>query len=199
MTEYTLIDLEWTSWKNNYFGKFLEKEKRKNWQKKEIIQIGALKFDQRFKIKNSLEIIVKPNINKKLSEHIIKLTGLTDKKIKKRGVCFLEAFKNLKKFSKNSFVFSNGYDGKILKKNLRYNNSKLKAIEILDIKRLLEKRYSIPKKFLSSPLIKTFFGYKFNQAKAHNALSDCKSVMLAMKKMNFNLTFVQKKKFYFNS
>ena len=27
MNLYTLIDLEWTSWKNNYFGNYLEKEK----------------------------------------------------------------------------------------------------------------------------------------------------------------------------
>ena len=92
MNDYTLIDLEWTSWKNNYFGRFLENEKRKKWQKKEILQIGALKIDQNYKIKNSLEIIVKPKINKKLSEHMIKLTTLTDKIIEREGISFLDAF-----------------------------------------------------------------------------------------------------------
>ena len=28
MSFYTLIDLEWTSWKNNYYGKHLEKAKK---------------------------------------------------------------------------------------------------------------------------------------------------------------------------
>ena len=73
MKVYTLIDLEWTSWKNNYFGRFLENEKRKKWQKKEIIQIGALKFDQNYRIKNSeaahnvkvMETIVKSSKNNK--------------------------------------------------------------------------------------------------------------------------------------
>jgi len=196
MNDYTLIDLEWTSWKNNYFGRFLENEKRKKWQKKEILQIGALKIDQNYKIKNSLEIIVKPKINKKLSEHMIKLTTLTDKIIEREGISFLDAFIKLKKFAKKTFVFSNGHDGQILKKNLYYNNSKLKNVKVLDIKKTFEKKYCIPKKYLSSPIIKTFFGYKFNPKKAHNALSDCKSVLIAMKRMNFDLKIIQKKQFY---
>ena len=192
MKDYTLVDLEWTSWKNNYYGKFLEKEKRKKWQKKEIIQIGALKFDRNYKIKNSLETIVKPKINKKLSKHMTNLTSLSDEILEKKGIDFLKAFKKFKKFSKNTYVFSNGHDGKVLKKNLKYNKSKLKNVNVIDIKKIFEKKYSIPKKYLSSPIIKTFFGYKFNPKIAHNALSDCKSVILAMRKMNFDLKIIEK-------
>ena len=198
MTEYTLIDLEWTSWKNNYFGKFLEKEKRKNWQKKEIIQIGAVKFNKNFKIKKLLNIIVKPKINKKLSKHIISLTSLTDEIISKKGYNFLDAYKKLIKFSNNSFLFCNGYDNEVLRENLSYNRSKLKLIKVLNIKKILEKNYQIPKKYLSSPLIKTFFGYKFLPNKAHNAVEDCKSIFLALRKMKFNLNVIEKKKFFLN-
>ena len=50
MKEYVILDLEWTSWRGNYFGKNLFFQKRKAWQKKEIIQIGAIKFDKNYKI-----------------------------------------------------------------------------------------------------------------------------------------------------
>ena len=196
MKNYTVIDLEWTSWKNNYSGKYKEVEKRKVWQKKEIIQIGAIKFDDNYKIKSFLEIIVKPKINTKLSDHIIKLTSLTDKIICKRGVSFLKAYKKLISFSKNSFIISNGYDGEVLKKNLRYNKSKLKLIRVLDIKKILKNRYQVPRKYLSSPILKTFFGYKFYPSRAHNAVEDCKSILLSLRKMKFNLSIIEKKNFY---
>jgi len=198
MKNYTVIDLEWTSWKNNYFGKYKELEKRELWQKKEIIQIGAIKFNKNFRIKKLLNIIVKPKINKKLSKHIISLTSLTDEIISKKGYNFLDAYKKLIKFSNNSFLFCNGYDDEVLRENLSYNRSKLKLIKVLNIKKILENNYQIPKKYLSSPLIKTFFGYKFLPNKAHNAVEDCKSIFLALRKMKFNLNIIEKKNFFLN-
>ena len=44
---FYILDLEWMTWnrKSNFNPKL-----RKNWQKKEIIQIGAIKFDKNYKI-----------------------------------------------------------------------------------------------------------------------------------------------------
>lgn len=195
MKYYTVIDLEWTSWDKNYYGKYFEKEKRERWQKKEIIQIGAIKFNKKFKIKDTLNLIIKPRINKKLSKYIINLTSITNEIIQKKGIEFLDGYKKLKKFSNKSFIFSNGDDGVILKKNLNYNNCLVNEIKVLNIKRILEKKYKIPKDFLHSPKIKTYFGYKYNKNKAHQALFDCQSIILAMKKMEFNLDILKKKKF----
>jgi inhibitor of KinA sporulation pathway (predicted exonuclease) len=192
MKYYTVIDLEWTSWKKNYYGKNLEKEKRKKWQKKEIIQIGAIKFDKNYAIKDKLNLIIKPKINKKLSKHIIELTSITNKLIDKRGINFLDGFKKLKRFSKKTFLFSNGDDGKILKLNLYYNDYINGAIKVVNIKKILEKKYKIPKNYLHSPKLKTYFGYKYIKKKAHNALYDCQSIIFAMKKMNFDLNIVEK-------
>ena len=46
MKKSVILDLEWTSWKGNHCGD--NQEKRKSWQKKEIIQIGAVKFDKNY-------------------------------------------------------------------------------------------------------------------------------------------------------
>jgi DNA polymerase III epsilon subunit-like protein len=187
MKYYIVLDLEWTSWSKNYYGRFLRKEKRKIWQKKEIIQIGAIKFDKNFKIKKKINIYVKPVINRKLSKYITKLTSITDEILKKKGIKFIDAFKKLIKFSKKNFLFSNGADGNVIKKNFLYNKIKMKPIKIFNVKKILKKKYNIPEKYLHSPMLKTYFGYKYINKRAHNALYDCQSVILAMKKMNFDL------------
>ena len=69
MKKSVVIDLEWTSWRGNYFGKNFLKEKRKKWQKKEIIQIGAIKFDSGFNIIEKFNVYVKPTIIKNTKMH----------------------------------------------------------------------------------------------------------------------------------
>jgi inhibitor of KinA sporulation pathway (predicted exonuclease) len=185
--KFIIVDLEWTSWKGNYLGKNFEIEKRKNWQKKEIIQIGAIKFNKYYKILDTLNLYVKPHFNPILSNYITNLTNITNKLIEKKGLKFIKANKELIKFSKDCTLLSNGIDGQVLKKNYHYNKINLKCPEIINIKKIFEKEYHIPKKFLHSPKIKTFFGYKYRKEEAHNALNDCKSVLFAIKKMKFDL------------
>jgi DNA polymerase III epsilon subunit-like protein len=186
MKYYVVIDLEWTSWRNNYYGKFLKKEKRKVWQKKEIIQIGAIKFNQKYQINKKLNIYVRPAINEKLSKYIVNLTSITDKILKLKGVKFPVALDKLRRFTKGCFVFSNGPDSLILKKNFLYNRINAKEIKIFDVKPILKNKYNIPQKFLHSPMLKSFFGYKINKKKMHNALYDCQSILFSLKKMNFD-------------
>ena len=76
MKSFVITDFEWTSWKGNYVGKNLDKEKRHKWQKKEIIQIGAIKVNKNLKIEKKLNIYIKPVFNPVLSNYIQELTGL---------------------------------------------------------------------------------------------------------------------------
>tara|TARA_B100001057_G_scaffold499018_1_gene608033 strand:- start:526 stop:1104 length:579 start_codon:yes stop_codon:yes gene_type:complete len=190
--KFVIVDLEWTSWKENYSGKNFEIEKRKNWQKKEIIQIGAIKFNKNYKILDSLNLYVNPHFNPILSNYIINLTNITNKLIEKKGLDFIEANKKLLNFSKNCTLLSNGNDGEVLKKNYYYNKINFNGLKIINIKKIFEKKYNIPKNFLHSPKIKAFYGYKYRKEDAHNALKDCKSVLLAIKKMKFNLENIKK-------
>mgnify|MGYP001162836542 FL=1 len=192
MKKFIIVDLEWTSWKGNYLGKNFGVEKRKNWQKKEIIQIGAIKFNKNYKILDSLNLYVKPYFNPILSNYIINLTNITNKLIEKKGLNFIKANKKLINFSKNCTLFSNGNDGEVLKKNYHYYKINLNCLKIINIKKIFEKKYHVPKKFLHSPKIKTFYGYKYRKEDAHNALKDCKSVLFAIKKMKFDLENFEK-------
>jgi len=185
MKYYIVVDLEWMSWKNNYYGRFLEKEKRKNWQKKEIIQIGAIKFDKNYKIKKKLNILVKPKINPKLSKYIIKLTHITQESIEKKGLNFADAFKIFCKFTKKSKIICNGNDENIFNENLILNNIK-KKIKFFNIKNLLMEIYQIPNKYCSSPFLHSYFGYKINKNITHNALHDCMSIIRSLRKIRFD-------------
>jgi len=187
MKEYVILDLEWTSWKGNYYGKNLFFHKRKTWQKEEIIQIGAIKFNKNYKIIDKLNLYVKPKFNPILSDHIKNLTGIKQNKLEKKGITFIRSYKIFKNFCKKTKIFSNGIDGLIMKKNLNYNNLKDNKLKIKNIKKNLNKKYKIPKEFLFSPIIHTFFGYKLKKNKMHNAIHDCQNVLKTFKKIKFIL------------
>ena len=114
MKYFVILDLEWTSWQGNYYGKYNQSERRSSNQQKEIIQIGAIKISKSFKIIKKLNVYVKPKINPSLSKYIIKLTGITQKIINNKGLDFKDAFDIFYKFIKNGKVICNGNDGRIM-------------------------------------------------------------------------------------
>jgi inhibitor of KinA sporulation pathway (predicted exonuclease) len=184
------MDLEWTSWQNNYFGKYKQFEKRSAKQKKEVIQIGAIKINENFKIIKKLNIYVKPKINPELSKYIIQLTGITQKTIDSKGLNFKEAFNIFYKFTKKSKIICNGTDENILKKNLAFNKIN-KIVKIINIKKLLITKYKIPRDYCHSPLIQSYFGYKIIKKNMHNALHDCISILRALRQIKFNLNLTR--------
>ena len=187
MKKYVIVDLEWTSWEEDYNNKKQLFNKRKTWQKREIIQIGALKFDKNYKIVDQLDLYVKPKFNPILSDYIKNLTGINQEKLEKRGIPFSQSYKVFKKFCKGAKIFSNGVDNLIMKINLRYNNIRDNKLKIINIKNILNKKYKIPKKFIHSPIIHTFFGYQLKKKEMHNAIHDCINVLRALKKLRFVL------------
>jgi inhibitor of KinA sporulation pathway (predicted exonuclease) len=185
MKYYIITDLEWTSWKGNYTGKYKQYEKRSKKQKKEIIQIGAIKINEKFKIIKKINIYIKPRINPILSKYIIKLTGITQKTIVKKGLDFKNAFKIFSNFIKKNKIICNGSDEKIMNENLLLNLIN-KKVKFFNIKSILTKNYKIPEKYSSSPIIQSYFGYKIKKNKMHNALYDCISILKALRKIKFN-------------
>ncbi len=190
MKNFVITDFEWTSWKGNYSGKYLEKEKRDKWQKKEIIQIGAIKVNENFKIEKELNIYVKPVFNPVLSKYIQDLTGLKQSLIDKKGIEFETAFKMFLDFTDNNLIISNGDDGKVLYLNLKYHNIKKKYPNILNVKNIFRDRYMIPRNMLHSTVIHSYFGYKLSIKKFHNPIEDCKNILKVIKKINFNFNYV---------
>ena len=190
MKDFFIADFEWTSWRGNYYGSNLQFEKRQKWQKREIIQIGLLKVNLKFKIIGEHKIYIKPSINPILSNYIKELTNISQNIIEINGINFKNAYDQLAEITNNSLIISNGIDGKILEENYKINGLKCRKVKIHNIKEILYKKYDIPKKMLHSTIIHAHFGYKIFKKHAHDGLKDCKNILKVLKKINFDFKYV---------
>ena len=77
---YIVLDLEWNSAYHKKLGRFVN----------EIIQIGAVKLDDKFNIIDTFLVYIKSEIVKKLNKRVIELTGITNEQIAD-GLSFQDA------------------------------------------------------------------------------------------------------------
>lgn len=84
---FVILDLEWNGTYCKSTDSFVN----------EIIEFGAVKFDERFNIIESFSALVKPKISKKLSGKIKKLTGITNQDISS-GRKYQDVLQDFKKF-----------------------------------------------------------------------------------------------------
>jgi len=180
---YAIIDLEFTSWKGS-----LERSWSLPWEKKEIIQIGAIKFNnfEQFSDKN-INLYIKPLINRRLSSYIQKLTGIKQYHINELGVPLVEADTILRRFFNNvKKIYCNGLDKEILINNYKLlKRSEPKFVKkIFNIKPLLSSILKTDEKKLISSELHSFFKIKKNNEQKHNALKDCINIFNCLKTIN---------------
>ncbi len=96
---YIVLDLEWNQ--PRYYKETVENPVHLTG---EIVQIGAVKLNKRFKIKKELDLLVRPQYYRKMHRKVSRITGLRNEDVKK-GLPFPEAFKKLSKFCGKDFVF----------------------------------------------------------------------------------------------
>jgi inhibitor of KinA sporulation pathway (predicted exonuclease) len=176
---FAIIDLEWTSWKNS-----IQRNWSFCWEKKEIIQIGAIKFNNKNYIKKK-NLIVRPKINQNLSCYVQKLTGISQFKINTTSTTFEKAIFEINIFYNNiDIIYCNGLDKEILIENCKINNliqpkfiKKIKNISLRISDKLGEKN-----KHFESGNLNDKIGLK--KLKKHNALNDCENIMNFIKKFN---------------
>ena len=70
----------------------------------EIVQIGAVRLNRKFSIKDELRLTVNPKYYRKMHRKVAKITGLDSEDLKK-GVSFPEAYRILADFCGKDFVF----------------------------------------------------------------------------------------------
>ncbi|MEJ8553922.1 exonuclease domain-containing protein [Tepidibacter sp. Z1-5] len=130
---YIVFDLEWNSFKNtkgqaSYYKKFNEKTKFFD----EIIEIGAMKLNDKLEYVDSFRVYVKPTIYKKLNPRIAELTGIGDEDLK-YGFDFKKALKHFKKWIGKDYILCSWCDSdiKVLKRNIEYYNPNYKVESLL--------------------------------------------------------------------
>ena len=109
---YIVFDLEW-----NRFTKAVKLR-----CPDEIVQIGAVKYNERMEYLGSFKRYISPVLYKKMEPTVQKLTGLSVSLLKKEGIPFAQAANEFKDFvSTDAVVMSWGsQDEDILRKNCAY-------------------------------------------------------------------------------
>lgn len=79
--EYIILDLEWNNGYCKQFSKPIN----------EIIEIGALRLDDKLNICDSFKQLVTPVLTKKLSSRVKQLTHISNEDVQTSGIPFLEA------------------------------------------------------------------------------------------------------------
>lgn len=92
---YIIFDLEW----NNVYN--YKTQKGMN----EIIEIGAVKLNERLDVVDTFKQLIAPRITKKLSSNFKRLTHITLDEIRENGIDFDDAFADFTRWSGNDCVF----------------------------------------------------------------------------------------------
>lgn len=95
---FVILDLEWN-------GSYSAKEHR---FVNEIIEIGAIKTDDKFNVIDKFEMLISPQISKKLCSKVKELTHINYEELLNSGCTFMHAISKFKKFAENSTIITWG-------------------------------------------------------------------------------------------
>ena len=99
---FVIFDTEYTSWKG------CQEHGWTGTQKREIVQIAALKVSDDFEVEGTFNQLCQPAINPVLSDYFVELTKITNAQIKQYGLPFAEAYEKFAVFAANDVCFSHG-------------------------------------------------------------------------------------------
>lgn len=96
---YIIFDMEWNQARSKR-----EYEERELQLAGEIIEIGAVKLDEKFRFVDTFRIYIKPKYYAKMNRRVSKLTGITDADLE-NALPFPKAFRHFKRFCGRKFAF----------------------------------------------------------------------------------------------
>lgn len=95
--KYVILDLEWNGTFHKQWKTFFN----------EIIEFGAVKADEKMRLLDTFSCVVHPQIGKKLSGKVKRLTSITEEELE-HGVSFPTAFQKLGEFLQDSVLMTWG-------------------------------------------------------------------------------------------
>lgn len=182
--KFILFDIEYTAWEGSQ-----ERNWNLKWEHKEIISVSALKIElkkNKLLIQEKFNCLIIPKINRKLSEYIINLTGITQENIDKNGVDFKRFLKDFYNFSENLNLYSYGNDYLEIRENLYLNSIKSSKYYVwnskfIDICLYFKKHLIDTKKYTSGTVYKHFNIKPIKKISVHDSAWDTYSLYLTIK------------------
>lgn len=180
---YISLDLEWNQ---AYHEKALAVQRRlASRLRGEVIQIGAVKLDEKGNLCGSYSITVKPRYYKKILRHVSTLTGITQERVD-RGVSLPEAAESFRRFCGEDFVFLTwGPDDiPMLKDNFRIHKLETGWLDaVYDLQPIYNKQVGGGKNQPSLESAMEHFDIPQNLP-AHDALNDAYFTALVAQKLD---------------
>lgn len=180
-TEYVVFDLEWNRPTTRYRAK-------NNGVKLngEIIQIGAIKLNQRLEVIDQFDIYVKPQAYRKMLKEITQITDITNE-VLEEGLTFQQAVKMFLEWCGEDYVFFSWSENDIirLEENMLYYD-----IAIDDLPECYDMQYmfddQITKDGRNFALSYAMWKLNIKPERAHSALNDAVNTAAVMRFLDFS-------------
>ncbi len=180
---YISLDLEWNQ---AYAEQALAVQKRIGTRLRgEVIQIGAVKLDEKLNIVGSYSVIVKPRFFRRIHRHVAKLTGISQQMID-RGMSFADAERSFREWCGEEFAFLTWGpdDVPMLADNLRANGIDAAWLDrVYDLQPIYNAQTDGLNKQRSLEYVMEQFGIPQNLP-AHDALNDAYFTALVVQKLD---------------
>ncbi|MEO3868885.1 3'-5' exonuclease [Nonomuraea sp. B12E4] len=124
MSTFVIFDLEFTSWPGA-----LEQNWSAPGQRREIVQIGALRLREDFSIVEEYEALVRPVTNPILSAYFTELTGIEQEAVDQDGLPPATALDEFLGFCEDQTVLSYGNDMVVLGENVGWARARDEEIK----------------------------------------------------------------------
>lgn len=119
MATFVVFDLEFTTWPGA-----LEADWSAPGQRREIVQIGALRLHEDCTVAEAYEVLVKPTANPELSPYFTELTGITQESVDRDGLPAAQALDEFLGFCRGQTVLSYGNDMVVLGENIGWSRAR---------------------------------------------------------------------------
>ncbi|MBQ8980835.1 MAG: exonuclease domain-containing protein [Eubacterium sp.] len=170
---YIIFDFEWNNAYSHIVHNFMN----------EIIEIGAVKLDEKLNIVDTFKQMITPELTKKLSGRCKNLTGITNEELKENGIRFKDAFSDFARWSagdNNVFMSWSNSDLYVLSGNFlqHFGNCKVDFMRnYCDVQKycmaFVKRDEEHKNNQIALSKCAEEFGVEVDTEKLHRALADC--------------------------
>ncbi|MFI6880167.1 exonuclease domain-containing protein [Streptomyces sp. NPDC050400] len=180
---FVVFDLEFTTWPDA-----LEQDWGGPGRLRELVQIGALRLDEEYRVVEEFETLVRPVVNPRLSAYFTGLTGITQEAVDREGRPPAQALGDFLGFCAGRSVLSYGNDMVVLGENVGW--ARARGEEVAN--GFLDAHFMTLRPWLNSvaPATTSVNSGRLWQAlglpvpcagREHSALFDCYSIVAAIR------------------
>lgn len=167
---HVVMDTEYTAW---------EGSQQRRWtgpgERREIVQIAAIKFDAEGREIGRFLCYVKPVFNPVLSDYFTDLTGITQEKVDADGITFAQAMNAYIEFSRGVDNWCYGRDDEIMAQNAQWFGLAFPMPAFMDARPLVAITGRDPAVWTSGT-VHRIAGIERPGAREHDAMDDCLSL-----------------------